>query len=48
MKDFVENLRDTSRDSVRQPLSTEDEMTDMHDGEQWTSLEVGLKRVVSW
>jgi hypothetical protein len=45
-RDFVENLRDTSKDSARQILSDNDEMTDMYDGERWKELEIGLKRII--
>jgi hypothetical protein len=42
---FVKNLRDTSQDINRAELSEDDLMHDIHDGAEWTKLEVGLKRV---
>ncbi|KAG2343762.1 hypothetical protein BDR05DRAFT_947875 [Suillus weaverae] len=41
---FVKNLRDTSQDINRAELSEDDLMHDIHDGAEWTKLEVGLKR----
>ncbi|KAF8119204.1 hypothetical protein EV363DRAFT_1400949 [Boletus edulis] len=43
---FVEHLRDTSQDLRRLPLTDDESMHDIHDGTEWTTLELGLKRVL--
>ncbi|RDB19230.1 hypothetical protein Hypma_013499 [Hypsizygus marmoreus] len=44
--DFVQNLRDTSKDIDRLPPTEHTIMHDIHDGDRWNTMEVGLQRVI--